>query len=98
MAVYGLWFGGSGYSPSDDADLEEFTSIRHARSALIERYRYRYWQRSRFAYVHRDAAELLTPCVGEDCSILLYSSPGSLDCPERRLSLGPRGGVRSERC
>lgn len=97
MRLYGLWHGGSGYSAPEDSDLEAFTSIADARDKLINRYRYGYWQRSRFDFVERPVADVLTPCVGDDTSILLYGSRDSLDYPGWRLSLGSRGGVRTER-
>ncbi|WP_433413246.1 hypothetical protein ACQP1V_29165 [Microtetraspora malaysiensis] len=42
--------------------------------------------------------ESLTPCVSDDCEISLYDSRDALDYPDRRIFLGPRGGVRVERC
>lgn len=99
MAVwFGLWHGGNGYGPPEHNDLEEFSSLADAQAKLAERHRYGYWQRSRFAFVERQPADILTPCVGEDCEITLYGSREAIDYPARRVFLGPRGGVRVERC
>ncbi|MFC0861685.1 hypothetical protein ACFHYQ_05170 [Sphaerimonospora cavernae] len=95
---FGLWHGGSGYGPPEPDDLEEFSSLAEARSKLLDRYHYGHWQRSRFAFTGREVAEVLTPCVGDDCEIMLYGSRDGLDYPDRRIFLGPRGGVRVERC
>ncbi len=95
---FGLWYGGSGYGPPELGDLEEFSCLAEARSKLLDRYRHGYWQRSRFAFTDREAAEVLTPCVGEDCEITMYGSRDGLDYPDRRIFLGPRGGVRIEHC
>lgn len=95
---FGLWWGGAGYSPPDPSDLEEFTSIADARDKLLARYRHGYSWRSHFAFVDRAPADVLTPCVSEDCEITLYGSPDALDYPTKRIFLGPRQGVRSERC
>ncbi|MFF3669873.1 hypothetical protein [Microtetraspora malaysiensis] len=99
MAVwFGLWHSGNGYSPPEPGDLEEFSSLADAQAKLADRHRHGYWRRSRFAFVARDPAEVLTPCVGDDCEISLYGSREVLDHPDRRIFLGPRGGVRVEDC
>ncbi|WP_328708900.1 hypothetical protein [Microbispora hainanensis] len=95
---YGLWSGGSGYGPPQPDDLEEFSSLADARCKLADRHRYGYWQRSHFAFARREAADVLTPFVGDDCEITLYGSADGLHYPDRRIFLGPRGGVRVERC
>ncbi|MFD1935114.1 hypothetical protein ACFSKW_26930 [Nonomuraea mangrovi] len=95
---FGLWYGGNGYSTPELSDLEEFPSLADAGAKLIARHRDGYWRRSRFAFVDRDPADVLTPCVGDDCEIWIYRSRESLDYPDRRLWLGPRGGIRSESC
>ncbi len=97
-AWFGLWHGGNGYSPSQPEDLEEFSSLADARVKLAERHRYGYWRHSRFAFVDREPADVLTPCVGDDCEITLFGSREVLDYPDRRVFLGPCGGVRVERC
>ncbi|WP_370026339.1 hypothetical protein [Planotetraspora sp. GP83] len=78
--------------------MEEFSSLADAETKLMERHRHGYWQRSRFAFVAREPGDALTPCVGDDCEIALYGSRDALDYPDRRVFLGPRGGIRSERC
>ncbi|GAA4561138.1 hypothetical protein [Planotetraspora kaengkrachanensis] len=95
---FGLWYGGNGYSPPEPDDLEEFSSLADARAKLADRYRHGYSYRSRFAFISREPADVLTPCVGDDCAITLYGSRDALDYPDRRLFLGPHGGVRSEHC
>jgi hypothetical protein len=97
VIVYGLWFGGSSYSTPDHDDPEAFASLAAARTAFLDRYRYGYWQRSRFAYVHRLHDVLLTPCVDATCFMLLYACPDQLTDPRWRLCLGPREGIRTER-
>lgn len=94
----GLWHGGASYAPPGPDDLEEFTSLADARRTLIERHRHGHWQRSHFAFVHREPTDVLTPVVGGDCEITLYGSREAIDYPDRRIFLGPRGGVRCERC
>ncbi|GAA2324008.1 hypothetical protein GCM10010149_91680 [Nonomuraea roseoviolacea subsp. roseoviolacea] len=94
---FGLWHGGSGYSLAEDHDLEQFSSLEDAKRKLTERHRRGYRQRSRFDFVHREPAEVLTPCVGDDCEITLYRSRDGGGWPDARVYLGPRGGVRFER-
>lgn len=95
---FGLWHGGNGYSLPEPDDLEEFTGLADARRKLIKRHRFGYWSRSHFAFVEREPTKALTPCVGDDCEITLYGSRDGLDCPAVRVFLGPRGGIRTERC
>ncbi|MBT2233219.1 hypothetical protein [Nonomuraea sp. NEAU-A123] len=95
---YGFWYGGPSYSPPQEEDLEEFSSLAEAKHKLIERYLYGYWQVSRFDFLRREPALVLTPCVTEDCEITLYRSRHGGDYPELRIFRGPRGGIRSERC
>ncbi|MBN6050769.1 hypothetical protein JYK22_02390, partial [Nonomuraea sp. RK-328] len=94
---FGLWHGGFGYSLAEDQDLERFASLEDAKRKLTERHRRGYWQRSHFDFVHREPAEVLTPCVSDDCEITLYRSRDGDDWPDARVYLGPRGGVRFER-
>ena len=98
MRWYGLWHGGSGYTAPGDEDLELFTSLRQARARLISRHRYGYSQPQDFSYLARPAERVLTPCVGDDCEILLYPSSAGLSYPARRVYLGPRGAARTEHC
>ncbi|WP_055483623.1 hypothetical protein [Sphaerimonospora mesophila] len=95
---FGLWHGGSGYGPPEPGDLEEFSCLAEARGKLLDRYHYGHWQRSRFAFIDREAAEVLTPCVGEHGEITLYRSRDGSDYPDRWIFLGSRGGVRVECC
>jgi len=98
MKWYGLWHGGSGYSPPGDEDLEELTSLGHAKAELRSRWQRGDRERQDFRYACRDPDRVLTPCVGADCEILLYAAPDDLSYPARRIYLGPRGGVRAENC
>ncbi|WP_084965912.1 hypothetical protein [Thermoactinospora rubra] len=95
---FGLWWGGSGYSRPESNDLEEFASLVEARRKLVERYLHGYWQTTEFRFVHREPTRVLTPCVDTQCEILLFRSSNAEVLPELRLSIGPRGGVRLERC
>ncbi|MGP3916329.1 hypothetical protein [Nonomuraea sp. 10N515B] len=95
---FGLWWGGNGYSRPEDADLEEFVSLADAKHKLAERFLHGHWQTTVFAFVHKEPTRVLTPCVTDDCEILLYRSRDGGEWPDMRIFLGPRGGVRSERC
>ncbi|GAA1122411.1 hypothetical protein GCM10009605_62660 [Nocardiopsis composta] len=98
MAWYGLWYGGPGYSPSSQEDMEEFSSLQAAKEALRSRMRDGYSWRQEFRFVFRDPEKLLTPAVSEESYIDLYSVPDAdLSCIERRILFGPRGGVLIER-
>ena len=83
---------------SRSEDREEFSSLAEAKHKLTERHLHGYWQLSRFDFVHREPAQVLTPCVSEDCEITLYRPRDGGDYPELRIFRGPRGGIRSERC
>ncbi len=98
MKWYGLWHGGSSYAPPGDEDLEEFASLEEAKDRLGSRWRYGYGQRQDFRYTAREPQRVFTPCVGEDCEILLYADLGNLSYPARRVFLGPRGGACIENC
>jgi hypothetical protein len=88
MIVYMEWFGGPSYAPPTQDDRERFESIKDAKEA--------FWRRSDY--------EPGFPCV-EDSEALLYFAGRKGDndetggeYPDRRLTIGPRGGVRIERC
>jgi hypothetical protein len=84
MRVYAHWYGGSSYSAPTNEDTEEFSSIQSAKDA--------FWRRADFDPYY--------PCV-EDSSMLLYfSDPRETNdpYPDRELTLGPRGGIRSTPC
>ncbi|MDA0565170.1 hypothetical protein LG943_12710 [Streptomonospora sp. S1-112] len=99
---YGLWNGGSGYSPPASTDLERFRSLSDAADALRERYNGGSW-RQRFNFVFRDPECVLTPGVDHESYIDLYRWPTDADLSlidlsviDRRVVFGPRGGVRFE--
>jgi hypothetical protein len=87
MKVWGLWFGGSGYSPPGLDDLEEFESMRAAASVFEGR-----------LYNRETPA---TPCVDEETSEMwiFLSKPEEGDdiYPDRTIDAGPRGGIRTTR-
>lgn len=64
MTVYGLWHGGTGYSPGDLAeDLETFTSVDDAKEAMRSRILRGYWQPQTFTYAKGGTVDTLTPLV-----------------------------------
>jgi hypothetical protein len=99
-AVYAHWYDTSVVcDPS--ADLERFDSLCAAREAFAERYTAG-WSPVRFDYVNRSPETSAVPCVSEQCEMLIYfADPRDTigdPYPDRRLSLGPRGGVVAEPC
>jgi len=106
MKVWALWEGGNGnYAPSDpERDLEVFGSIGDAGHAL-ERRLNSSWM-SQFDFVNRAFRSCYCPCVGEDTRMFLWFAADIIDGtvyvvhengPDRILSIGPRGGIRTER-
>ncbi|MDQ8703278.1 hypothetical protein RCO28_12380 [Streptomyces sp. LHD-70] len=96
MLIQAVWHGGHNYSHGYDYrdGLESFASIKDAGYELWRRSHMGYGE---FEYVSADYKRPVrydTPAVDETASMDLYA-PGS-DEPFRRLTLGPRGGVRSE--
>ena len=86
MRVFGLWFGGSSYSAPLPDQREEFASIKEAKTVM--------WRRL-------DNFDRSTPCVTDDSEMLLYRcDPATVEdpYPDVRLSFGPRGAVKQERC
>jgi hypothetical protein len=74
------------YSQPDIEDAEQFESVAQARAAFERR---------------TSGCDRRYPCTSEDASMLLYFyDPTAEDVrdpyPDRRLYLGPRGGVRME--
>jgi hypothetical protein len=85
MKVYALWFGGSSYAyPTVKDDLEEFASIASAKRVFYS----------------RSDHDPYYPCVEDTCEMFLFFDrpPETDPYPDRILTLGPRGGVRVERC
>lgn len=85
--VFATWHGGYSYSPpSIPEHVETFASLEAARDA----FQARYW--------NRDGS---TPCVDESASMALYLADPSDSAdpyPDALLTIGPRGGIRRERC
>lgn len=100
MRVFGLWWGGSSYGQGHlDRDLEEFESVEHAKKVFYSR-RYGIHPQSTF-YVERENSPVGFPAVDEDSVMWLYyrDPRGEHDpYPDVRLTFGPRGGIKSDRC
>jgi hypothetical protein len=104
MKVYGLWYGGSGYSHGDlTTDLERFHSIAAACEALSDRYNSNGHRKVEFDFANRDTEYVYCPCVERESSIWLWTGANlDLDTgaifvpeyPDRIIEFGPRGGVR----
>ena len=87
MKVYMHWYGGSSYSfGSPKEDAEEFDSIKAAKRTFEARADF----------------DPYCPCVDENTEAHLYfvdpSTVSGDPYPDAILTLGPRGGVRMERC
>ena len=102
-----MWYGGSGYGPSDPVEhLEEFDSIAAAKSALWSRRDYGYSYLQEFNYVNRENERVYCPCVEDDSTMWLYfaadTDPYTGDVyvtdngPDRILFFGARGAVRED--
>ena len=100
MKVYGLWHGGHGsYSEPEHSDLEVFSSLADAMAQLATRYHSGRWNTFTYADGRTDTAD--TPAVSETSSMWIFlADPRASDdgdwYPDRVLSIGPRGGVRSD--
>lgn len=99
MTVYGLWWGGPGYSLPAPEDLERFANLATAKDALKSRYDSGGYRSEAFDYVQREPERLLLPVVTALSEIHVYLTPDAdLSCPLWRVYFGPRDGVRVERC
>ena len=86
--VYWLWHGGASYAAPASDDYDTFASLGAAKSAFQARLSH-----CRFPAVTRAWPEAGGP------EALLYGQPPTMQLdPDARLYLGPRGGVRVERC
>lgn len=100
MTVYGLFHGGYSYAPPDVYDdLELFPSITAAKHALAERYHSNCIQ----PCVHHYAdghTEKATHLRDESAEIQLFLTDPRIGdfYPDRRIYIGPRGGIRIEYC
>jgi hypothetical protein len=71
--VWGVWYGGSSYSPGGVIrDLEYWEDETEAKGALLDRYRHGDWQEQAFSYVNSEPVSARCPSVGEDSEIHLY--------------------------
>ena len=86
LKVYAVWYGGPSYSaPYVQDHTEEFDSIQEAKDT--------FWRRADFDPYY--------PCVEDSEMQLFFYDPrdNTVDpYPDRILTMGPRGGVRMERC
>lgn len=102
MKVYAQWHGGGSYSWGDpDKDLEVFPSLAGAMSQLKDRFTRGNTFRMSFTFADGRIEQDYCPCVDADTSMLVFfSDPRQAHepYPDRQLTIGPRGGVRSERC
>lgn len=93
MIVYGVWFGGESYSYGMvGEDTEIFSSLRHAKDVLRERYESNGTLCCDTYYVNRGNEPTLFPCVTRSSYIDLFSG----DDLYARIVFGPRGGVKIE--
>ena len=98
--IYALWNGGPSYAPSDMNTLETFASVREAKDALLSRERRGYCWPQEFKFADGETHNNFTPCVQDSSmDLYLYDPREVIDpYPDRRLTIGPHGGVRTERC
>lgn len=75
--VYGVWWGGSSYSPGEVVrDLEVFLDADEAKEALVSRYGQGSYIPQDFHYVNQKSECTKTPGVDEDSEMhLFYSRP-----------------------
>ena len=85
MKVWMLWHGGSSYAHSAMEDVEEFYSFKTAKEV--------FWSRE-------EQYDPYYPCVEESSASIYFHDPRETcdPYPDRQLSIGPRGGVKVERC
>lgn len=82
MRVQALWYGGSNYALPTQDDIEEFYSLQRAKDVFESR------ASNRDSYF---------PCVS-DSEMHIYFHEYTENGPDRILKIGPRGGVRMEKC
>ena len=85
MKCYAQFLGGSNYSYPQPDEYEEFDSLRDVCDAL--------WRRADFDPQH--------PCVESPEFLVFGGTPDGIypcdACPDYRVYVGPRGGIRKER-
>lgn len=85
MKVWTQWWGGCNYAHPMRNDYEEFRSLKNAIANFQSRFTDTYY-----------------PCVSEvDATMLVwkYDPTNERDpYPDLEITLGPRGGIRRERC
>ena len=85
MKVTMAWFGGSSYASPEGKDVEHFSSLKTAKEVFQSR---------------ETDFDPYYPCVEGSSAMIWF---GHLDdttdiYPELELTLGPKGGVRVNRC
>lgn len=83
MIVQALWFGGSNYALPEVEDVERFSSLAAACQAFRARTHDPYYP---------------CVCVGSTQMQIFIGTDNPLTYPDYILTIGPRGGVRKERC
>jgi hypothetical protein len=99
--VFVLWSGGSSYGSPDMDDLEVFGSLTAAKNAFADRYADGSSWVQDFPYVNRAPQCTYVPAVDRDAWMNVYlADPTNSDdpYPDRLITFGPKGGVRSESC
>jgi hypothetical protein len=101
MKVWATWHGGDSYSVGIIEDnLEVFDSLEAAKEALVSREAHGDWMRQTFRYADGRVAHVYCPGV-DNSELFVYFGDPRGDCdpyPDRIISIGPRGGVRVQRC
>lgn len=83
MQVFGLWHGGASYAGGDfNENLEMFNSVEDAIVACQERMDRGHLWVQEFDYLNRDSEKVLTPCVDETATMMVFlSDPSGLSDP-----------------
>lgn len=104
MKVYGLWHGGYSYGPPClDNDLEIFDSIAEAKHQFWLRWHDGFYSKQKFVFARSIIIPqyAYTPTVDESATmwLYLYDPREVIDpYPDRIITIGPREGIRMEKC
>ena len=82
MKVYAQFFGGSNYACPYPDQFETFGSLREVKETL--------WRRVDF--------DPSFPCLENPEFLVFVGEPTGDTYPDYRVFVGPRGGIRQERC
>lgn len=99
MTVYGVWNSVGAFAASGLEHLEAFPSIRAAKTVLLERFESNGKSRCDTFYTDMPNWPTYFPNVGRETACIdlyLYNPKEGDNGPDRRLVIGPRGGVKSE--